>query len=901
MAETTQKQEMAKAYDPSQVEASLYQMWLDSGYFRPSIERGREPFCIIMPPPNVTGELHLGHALEDAITDCLIRWRRMRGEAALWLPGVDHAGIATQNVVEKEIAKEWLTRHDLGREQFVERVWTWVRKYRSVISHQHMRLGASCDWEREVFTMDEVSQRAVRVTFVNLYKDGLIYRGERIINWCPRCQTALSDLEVEHEETQGKLWYVRYPLLDDSGNMTDDYIVIATTRPETIVADVAVAVNPSVERWLRVVGRKALLPIIERQIPVIADEAVDPEFGTGALKITPGHDPVDFEIGQRHGLPAIVAVAGDGTMNAGAGPYEGIDRFEARRMIVADLDRLGLIEKVEEHRYSLGHCERCNTIVEPIVSKQWFVKMEPLAKPAIEAVKDGRIEIIPRRFERVYMHWMENIRDWCISRQLWWGHRIPVWYCADCDAESTPGGENVMRDPESCEHCGGTSLTQDEDVLDTWFSSGLWSHSTLGWPEETEDLRIFYPSQVMQMGYDILFFWAVRMITMALYNTGEVPFRRLYLHGLIRDAQGRKMTKSLGNVVDPLEVAAKYGVDALRFTLATGGGAGNDFRLYDEKLEGGRNFANKIWNAARFVVANIEGAGSRVKGEGTTLSNGPASMALEDRWILSRLSHTASEVNKLLSELQINEAARALYEFFWGDYCDWYVEMAKVRLKAGDALAQPVLVQVLESSMRLLHPFMPFVTEAVWQHLRGAVEGLGPDSIMTAEYPMGDGAIDAEAEQRMQTVIEIVRAIRNIRAERGVDPGRYVEAYVSSDGALPALEAARPMLEALARVRPLHLVSDAAATPKTAVASAVLARAQVVLPLAGLIDVAAERSRLSAQLTEAEGEVRRLEGKLANEQFRSKAPADVVAREEERLAAARRRVEGLRGRLGELG
>ncbi|HEV8573068.1 MAG TPA: valine--tRNA ligase, partial [Dehalococcoidia bacterium] len=603
MAETTQKQEMAKAYDPSQVEASLYQMWLDSGYFRPSIERGREPFCIIMPPPNVTGELHLGHALEDAITDCLIRWRRMRGEAALWLPGVDHAGIATQNVVEKEIAKEWLTRHDLGREQFVERVWTWVRKYRSVISHQHMRLGASCDWEREVFTMDEVSQRAVRVTFVNLYKDGLIYRGERIINWCPRCQTALSDLEVEHEETQGKLWYVRYPLLDDSGNMTDDYIVIATTRPETIVADVAVAVNPSVERWLRVVGRKALLPIIERQIPVIADEAVDPEFGTGALKITPGHDPVDFEIGQRHGLPAIVAVAGDGTMNAGAGPYEGIDRFEARRMIVADLDRLGLIEKVEEHRYSLGHCERCNTIVEPIVSKQWFVKMEPLAKPAIEAVKDGRIEIIPRRFERVYMHWMENIRDWCISRQLWWGHRIPVWYCADCDAESTPGGENVMRDPESCEHCGGTSLTQDEDVLDTWFSSGLWSHSTLGWPEETEDLRIFYPSQVMQMGYDILFFWAVRMITMALYNTGEVPFRRLYLHGLIRDAQGRKMTKSLGNVVDPLEVAAKYGVDALRFTLATGGGAGNDFRLYDEKLEGGRNFANKIWNAARFVVA----------------------------------------------------------------------------------------------------------------------------------------------------------------------------------------------------------------------------------------------------------------------------------------------------------
>jgi len=900
MAEKTPNQDMAKAYDPSKVEGPLYQMWLDGGYFAPRMEPGRVPFCVIMPPPNVTGELHLGHALEDSITDCLIRWRRMRGDAALWLPGVDHAGIATQNVVEKEIAKEGVTRHDLGREQFLERVWAWVGKYRGVISNQHMRLGASCDWAREVFTMDEVSQRAVRLTFVNLYTDGLIYRGERIINWCPRCQTALSDLEVEHEETQGHLWYVRYPLLDDAANVTDDHIVIATTRPETIVADVAVAVNPTVERWKKIVGRKVLLPMVERQIPIIADEQVEAEFGTGALKITPGHDPVDFEIGQRHGLRAIVAIAGDGTMNAEAGPYQGMDRFEARERIVADLERLGLIEKVEPHRYSLGHCERCNTIVEPIVSKQWFVKMEPLAKPAIEAVKDERIEIIPRRFERVYMHWMENIRDWCISRQLWWGHRIPVWYCGACEAEVITSGDDVMRDPERCDKCDSTSLRQDEDVLDTWFSSGLWSHSTLGWPDDTEEMRFFYPSQVMQMGYDILFFWAVRMITMALYNTGEVPFRRLYLHGLIRDPQGRKMTKSLGNVVDPLGIADKYGVDALRFTLATGGGAGNDFRLYDEKLERGRNFANKIWNAARFVIQSIGEQPVRLPEDNRAIEK-RKDWPVEDRWIVSRVFATAQEVNRFLDSLQINDAGRLLYNFFWSEFADWYVEAAKVRLKQGDRSPVPVLAYALQSSLRLLHPFMPFVTEAAWQHLRSTVERLEPESIMIAAYPTSDGELDAEAEEQMQTVIEVVRAIRNIRADRGVDPGRYVEAYVSSDGAMPTLEAARPMLEAMARVRPLHLVPDGAETPKTAVASAVLNEAQVVLPLAGLIDVEAERARLSGQLAEAENEVRRLEAKLADEQFRSKAPAEVVAREEEKLAAARARAERLRGRLAELG
>ena len=887
MTESARNTEMAKAYDPSKVEAALYQRWMDAGYFRARIDPDREPFCIIMPPPNVTGELHLGHALEDSITDCLVRWHRMRGDPTLWLPGVDHAGIATQNVVEKELAKEGLTRQDLGREQFVERVWAWVRKYRGVISHQHARLGASCDWEREVFTMDEGPQKAVRTTFVNLYNDGLIYRGERIINWCPRCQTALSDLEVEHEEVVGHLWYVRYPLLDDAGNVTNDYIVMPTTRPETIVADVAVAVNPTVERWKGYVGRKVLLPVIERQMPIIADEQVEADFGTGALKITPGHDPVDLDIAQRHGLPAIVAMAGDGMMNAEAGPYEGMDRFEARTRIVADLEGLGLIEKIEEHRYSVGHCERCHTIVEPMVSKQWFVKMAPLAGPAIEAVKDGRIRITPRRFERVYMHWMENIRDWCISRQLWWGHRIPVWYCA-CREQFAS-----IEDPLSCQKCGSAEIEQDADVLDTWFSSGLWPHSTLGWPEKTEELRYFYPTTMIQMGYDILFFWAVRMITMSLYNMGDVPFRDLYLHGLIRDAKNRKMTKSLGNVVDPLKAIDKYGCDALRFTLATGGAPGNDFRLLDERLEASRNFANKIWNAARFVVAGLEEGGTG-KEEG-----GVGERPLEDRWIVSRLRRTAREADKLLGEFQINEAARLLYEFFWSDYCDWYLEMAKVRLKAGDGSAVAVLVEVLESSLRLLHPFMPFVTEEVWQHLRQRVDRLS-EALIVAPWPRVDGEFDAEAEERIETVIDVIRAIRNIRAERGVDPGRYIEAYVAADGALPALEAARPMVEALARVRPLHLVPDAGATPKTAVASAVLSEAQVVLPLVGMIDVEAEGARLSAQLAEAENEVRRLEGKLGNEEFRSKAPREVVAREEERLAAARSRADGLRGRLGEL-
>jgi valyl-tRNA synthetase len=887
--------DMPKAYDPHAVESALYQMWMDKGYFKPRENPDREPFCIIMPPPNVTGELHLGHALTATVEDTLIRWHRMLGDPTLWLPGVDHAGIATQNVVEKQIAKEGVSRHDLGREQFVERVWKWVGQIRTRIVLQHMRLGVSCDWSREVFTMDDGPQRAVRETFTRLFNDGLIYKGERIINWCPRCMTAISDLEVEHEETQGHLWYVRYPLLDDAGHPTDEYVTVATTRPETIVGDVAVAVNPDDPRWKSIIGREALLPIIERHIPIIADEAVEPEFGTGAVKVTPGHDPTDFEIGARHGLPIIIAMNPDATMNAEAGPYNGLDRFETRELIVKDLKRLGLLEKTEDHTLSVGHCERCDTIVEPLVSTQWFVKMKPLAEPAIAAVKDGRIQIIPRRFERVYMHWMENIRDWCISRQLWWGHRIPVWYCDNGDMFA------AVDEPTTCPRCGSSKLEQDPDVLDTWFSSGLWPFSTLGWPEDTPDLKYWYPTSVLETGYDILFFWVARMIMLGLYDMGDVPFRHVYLHGLIRDSQGRKMTKSRGNVVDPLDLTGKYGTDAVRFTLATSGTPGNDFRLFDEKLEAARNFANKIWNASRFVIQSMEGERVTLPGDDVLRTAAARKdWPLEDRWIVSRTLATAAEVNKLLGDFQLNEAGRVLYDFLWSEYCDWYLEMAKVRLKKGDKSSLPVLAYVLQASLRLLHPIMPFVSEYIWQHLRDHVDGL-EEALIIAAYPLGDGEPDAEADSHAELLIDVVRAIRNIRAERQVDPGRFVEAYVASDGAGSILEAARPLVETLARVRPLHVVASVNDAPADNVATAVLSHAQVVLPLAGLIDLDAERDRTTKELQEAQSQVDRLSQKLGNAEFRSKAPTDVVARQEEILASAKSRLTALEQRLAELG
>jgi len=884
--------EMPKAYDPAAVEEELYRFWEENGYFTPAIDAKQPPFTIIMPPPNLTGELHLGHALEDAITDIFIRWHRMRGEPTLWLPGVDHAAIAVQVMVEQQIAQEGLTRHDLGRDRFLERVWAYVRANRSRIFDQHKRLGASADWSRECFTMDPGPQRAVRTTFVNLYNDGLIYRGERIINWCPRCHTALSDLEVEHQEAQGHLWYVRYPLLDDAGGRSGDYITIATTRPETIVADVAVAVNPADERYRSIVGRNALLPIIERVIPVIADEAVDPAFGTGALKITPGHDPVDFEVGQRHGLETIVCIALDAAMSEAAGPYKGMDRFECRTAIVKDLEEGGYLVKTEPHVHSLGHCQRCHTLIEPLVSKQWFVRMAPLAAPAIEAVTGGRIRFVPERFTKVYLNWMENIRDWCISRQLWWGHRLPVWYCRDCEGLTV-----TLEDPQVCQHCGSEHIEQDPDTLDTWFSSGLWPHSTLGWPDDTEDLRYFYPTTVMQMGYEILFFWGARMIMMGLYNMGEIPFSQVYLHGLIRDDKGRKMSKTVGNVVDPVQIIDRYGADALRYALATGTSPGNDMKLAPQKLESARNFANKLWNAARFVIGHLDGE----KIGRLSLDSRP-SLPLEDRWIMSRLNRVTADVDQAMTDFQLGEAGRQVHDFLWGEYCDWYLEMAKVRLAAGDRSPLPVLAHVLDMALRLLHPYMPFVTEAAWQSLSPHLAEPGATALIAAPYPSAERAWrDGEAEERAQGVIDVIRAVRNIRAEYGVEPARHVEAYVIAEGMRPSLEASQALIVALARVRPLRIVSRAGDAPQEAVVTAVLKDSQVVLPMGGMFDLEAERQRLQKQITAAEAEVERLQGKLANREFLAKALAAVVEREREKLAAAEARLAGLRERLRELG
>ncbi len=894
-------QELPKAYEPSRHEPSIYEMWERGGYFQPRGDPAKPPFCIVMPPPNVTGALHMGHALTATLEDTLVRWHRMKGEPTLWLPGVDHAGIATQNVVERELAKEGLTRHDIGREAFLERTWQWAQKTRATITDQHRRLGASCDWTRERFTLDEGPSRAVRTTFVRLYHDGLIYRGERIINWCPRCRTALSDLEVEHQEHDGHLWYVRYPLLDDAGRPTGEHIVVATTRPETIVADVAVAVNPQVERWRGLVGRRALVPVVERPVPIIADEAVDPRFGTGALKITPGHDVLDFEIGERHGLPTIVSIGPDGRMNEHAGPFQGMDRFEARQAMARHLESQGLLEREEPHRHSMGHCQRCGTIVEPIASEQWFVRMRPLAEPAIRVVKEGRVRIVPRRFTRVYLHWMENIRDWCISRQLWWGHRIPAWYCRSCGGVTVPPREEPMRDPERCQSCGSSDVRQDEDVLDTWFSSALWPHSTLGWPDDTDDFRRFYPTSVLETGYDILFFWVARMIMMGLYNTGQVPFYYVYLHGLVRDPQGRKMTKSLGNVVDPLEAIGHYGCDALRYVLATGAAPGNDMRLSAEKLEGGRNFANKIWNAGRFVVQAL--AEHLAPGEKVEAPSGRRrrTLPLEDRWLLSRLHHTIDRVERLLRQFQIGEAGKRLHEFFWGELCDWYLEMAKVRLRQGDRDVLSVLAYALDVSLRLLHPIMPFVTEALWQRLRPYLAWAESEALIAAPWPRARRSwLDPEAERQMGLVMGVVRAIRNLRAEWRVEPGRWVEAYVASPEAA-VLAAVAPAMEVLARARPLHISADASSHPAREVATAVLTGAQVALPLAGLVEVERERERLLRQLREAEAEVEGLRQRLSRSEFRTRAPAAVVAREEERLAAAQQRLEGLRRRLQSLG
>lgn len=866
--------EMPKAYEPKKVEEKWYRFWLEKGYFKSRIDPDKKPFVIIMPPPNVTGELHVGHALTATLEDIMIRWHRMLGEPTLWLPGVDHSGIAAQVVVEKLLAKEGTDRHQLGREKFLERMWQWAESCRSTIAKQHQRLGVSCDWDRETFTLDEGPSKAVRIVFYNLYNKGLIYRGERIINWCPRCATALSDLEVDHQELPGNLYYVRYPLAEDN----DKYVTVATTRPETILGDTAVAVNPDDKRFKALIGKKVILPAVKRVIPIVADEAVDPKFGTGAVKITPAHDPVDFEVARRQGLEEINILNPDATMNENAGPYKGLDRFEARKAILKDLEREGLLVKVEPYTHSVGHCQRCRTIIEPIASQQWFVKMQPLAEPAIEAVTGGSIKIIPQRFNKVYLNWMENIRDWCISRQLWWGHRIPVWYCNQC-SELTVS----IEDATACQSCGAKDIQQDPDVLDTWFSSALWPHSTLGWPDDTEDLRYFYPTTVMETGYDILFFWVARMIMMGIEDTGSIPFSVVYLHGLIRDERGEKMSKLRGNVLNPIDTLEKYGTDALRFAVSTGTSPGNDTKLSATKLEAGRNFANKLWNAARFVIRSSQSYNGDmdIKSE----------LLLEDRWIISRLNDTIADVDQLMQDYQFGEAQRRIHDFLWGDYCDWYIEMAKIRL-GDDSIGSspvPVLIHVLEISLRLLHPFMPFITEELWQNIKKSLpdDRRSVDSIMVAAYPEADKkAADREAERVMTAVIEIVRSIRNVRAEHNVEINRQIDAAIYITELKPAITAYTKAIGKLAKANVKILDKKEEHKAENTIVL-VLKEAEVVIPMASMIDLQAEQQKLRKEIEQVQANVNRLEKMLANEAFITKAPQAVVDKEKAKLLSAK--------------
>jgi len=880
--------EMPKAYEPGKVEQKWYQFWLEKGYFKPKIDPKKKPFVIIMPPPNVTGELHIGHALTTTLEDIMTRWHRMKGDPTLWLPGVDHAGIAAQVVVEQLLAEEGLDRHKLGRDKFLERMWQWANECRGTISKQHQRLGASCDWSRERFTLDEGPSRAVRTAFVRLYNKGLIYRGERIINWCPRCATALSDLEVEHKEITAHLYYVRYPLAGSD----KDFITVATTRPETILGDTAVAVNPKDKRFKAMLGKKAILPAVNRVIPIVADEAVDPSFGTGAVKVTPAHDQVDFDIAQRQGLPLVNILNPDATMNENAGPYAGLDRFSCRRAILSDLEKDGFLVKTEPYTHSVGHCDRCQTVIEPLASKQWFIKSEPLAKAAINAVLDGRITIIPARFTKVYLNWMENIRDWCVSRQLWWGHRIPVWYCQDCGELTV-----TVEDAKACSHCGSANINQDPDVLDTWFSSALWTHSTLGWPDDTEELGYFYPGTVMETGYDIIFFWVARMIMMGLEDTGDIPFSTVYLHGLVRDEKGEKMSKIKGNVLNPIDTLEKYGTDALRFALSTGTSPGNDIKLTPSRLEAGRNFANKLWNATRFVVRSIEPDRTDTEIQWNLLP-------VEDRWILSRLSRTISSVTSLAEDLQFGEAQRQIYDFLWGEFCDWYIELAKIRLRStiGEVPSPlPVLVYVLETSLRLLHPYMPFVTEELWQNLKKHLpQGWqATESIMVTAYPDGTGiATDPEAERIMEPVIEIIHAIRNARAQYKVESTRWIEAQIYGGKLTPAITPYSQAIQTLARARPVtFLESRQEGPPSENALVLVLKDTEVAIPMESMVNLEAERKRLQKEIEQSQAEVAQLEKRLKDREFLTKAPAAIVEKEQSKLATRKDKLERLKQHL----
>lgn len=843
-------------YDPKQVEDRIYNSWIEGGYFHAEPNPDKEPFTIVIPPPNVTGQLHMGHALDETLQDILIRYHRMKGEEALWLPGTDHAGIATQIKVEEMLrVEEGLTRYDLGRDKFLERVWDWKQKYGSRIINQLKKLGSSCDWERERFTMDEGYTKAVREVFVNLYNKGLIYQGNRIINWCPSCTTALSDAEVEYTEQAGSFWHIKYPVKG-----SDEYVVIATTRPETLLGDTAVAVHPDDARYTHLVGKMLVLPLVNRDIPVIADEYVDKDFGTGAVKITPAHDPNDFEVGQRHNLEQIKVMNDDATINEFGGKYNGMDRYAARKQIVEDLESLGLLVKIQEHAHNVGQCYRCSTTVEPITSKQWFVKMKLLAEPALEVVKNGTVKFVPERFSKTYINWMENVHDWCVSRQLWWGHRIPAFYCGGC-------GETVVskEDVSVCPKCGGT-LKQDEDVLDTWFSSALWPFATLGWPDGKRDVDYFYPTSVLVTGYDIIFFWVARMIFSGIEHMNKPPFHTVFIHGIVRDSQGRKMSKSLGNGIDPLELIEQYGADALRFTLATGNSPGNDMRFYTERVEASRNFANKIWNASRFVLMNLsDGASAEL----------PADMELEDKWIVGKLNTLVKEVTENVERYELGIAVQKLYDFIWDEFCDWYIELVKPRF-GGNSNPQNVLVYVLSNVLKLLHPFMPFITEEIYSYLP-----VGGGSIMVAKWCEYDDSLDFEQEQSQLEMIKgAIKAIRNLRAEMNVPPSKKAKLVIVT-GKADVFGKGEAFFKKLASAGDVVVTDDRALIPENSV-SLVVEGAEIFMPQGDLVDIEKEIERLTAEKKRLEGEIKRVEGKLSNEGFIKKAPPAVIEQEQEK-------------------
>ena len=867
--------ELPKNFNPQEVESRWYAQWEAKGYFRADATSQKPTFVVMMPPPNVTGSLHTGHMLNLTVQDVVVRWKRMCGFNTLWLPGMDHAGIATQNVVERELRKEGKTRHDLGREKFVERVWEWKKEYGGRILAQIRRIGDSCDWSRERFTFDEGLSQAVREVFVQLYSEGLIYRGKRLINWCPRCLTALSDLEVKYETSDSKLYHIRYPLKGKPGT----FVEVATTRPETMLGDTAVAVHPDDKRYLPFKDESVILPLIGRELKFIQDTAVDPKFGTGVVKITPAHDLADFEMGLRHGLEQISVIGEDATITAAGGAYQGLDRFKAREKIVEDLEAQGLLVKVESLANSVGRCERCSTIVEPLLSTQWFVKIKPLAEPAIEAVETGRTRFIPPSWANTYFEWMRNIRDWCISRQLWWGHRIPAWYC--------PCGEIIVSkiEPKRCPKCGSTVLQQDNDVLDTWFSSGLWPFSTLGWPEKTADLKAFYPGSVLVTGYDIIFFWVARMMMFGMKFMGAVPFREVYITGIIRDAQRQKMSKSKGNVVDPLELCDKYGTDAVRFAFARMGAPGTDITLADDLFESYRNFATKIWNAARFSMRYLESEGRIL----TSSELKQMDLSLADRWILARLGRAIEEANASLTAYNLHEASRTIYRFFWHEFCDWYLEMVKLHPDS----SKQVLLYVLENALRLLHPFMPFLTEELWQTIPHS-----GDSVMIAAYPQAEPALrDTQAEDAMEKVQDVIVKVRNIRSEKNVEPKQAVVLRIATeDGAIAGiLTAAREYIFKLGNVSKLEIVPQLQGNQLTA--QAVAAGCALEVPLEGVIDQNAERAKLQRELEKAQKEADSLERKLSNASFVERAPAEVVEENRRRLSDYQDQATKLRSAL----